>query len=228
MKQDKSPDTLRAYASDWRDFLAWCVADGASPLPADPATVIRYFGVCVVAEKTQMTIRRRACAIAYHHHRFGVMSPTLHYDVREFLAVMRRNLRKPRQARVISEGAVLRMLALCPDTLIGKRDRALLALGFTDAIRRGGAFRRAELVALNVGDLAQFRVPYACRLRPLETAQAWLTAAEISNGPVFRAVNMGGRISTEPLVDGSAARIVKRYARRAGIDSIGLQLSAAA
>ena len=34
------------------------------------------------------------------------------------------------------------MLALCPDTLAGKRDRALLALGFA------GAFRRSELMAL--------------------------------------------------------------------------------
>jgi site-specific recombinase XerD len=40
------------------------------------------------------------------------------------------------------------MLALCPDTLIGKRDRALLALGFA------GAFRRSELVALQLEDLA--------------------------------------------------------------------------
>ena len=32
------------------------------------------------------------------------------------------------------------MLALCPDNMIGKRDRALLALGFA------GAFRRSELV----------------------------------------------------------------------------------
>jgi integrase len=41
------------------------------------------------------------------------------------------------------------MLALCPDTVAGKRDRALLALGFA------GAFRRSELVALQVEDLAE-------------------------------------------------------------------------
>ena len=36
------------------------------------------------------------------------------------------------------------MLDLCPDSMIGKRDRALLALGFA------GAFRRSELCALEV------------------------------------------------------------------------------
>ena len=36
---------------------------------------------------------------------------------------------------------------MCPPTLIGKRDRAILALGFA------GAFRRSELAALKVEDL---------------------------------------------------------------------------
>jgi integrase len=48
------------------------------------------------------------------------------------------------------------MLALCPDTLIGKRDRALLALGFA------GAFRRSELCALQVDDLTE--VPDGLRI----------------------------------------------------------------
>jgi hypothetical protein len=48
--------------------------------------------------------------------------------------------------------------------------------------------------------------------------QAWLTAAEISAGPVFRAVGRGGRISCEALANDSAARIVKRM--RAGSGSI--------
>ena len=41
------------------------------------------------------------------------------------------------------------MLKHCPPTLTGKRDRALLALGFA------GAFRRSELVALQVADLVE-------------------------------------------------------------------------
>ena len=39
------------------------------------------------------------------------------------------------------------MLAHVPDSLIGIRDRALLLIGFA------GAFRRSELVALNVSDI---------------------------------------------------------------------------
>ena len=128
------------------------------------------------------------------------------------------------------------MLALCPATLAGHRDRALLALGFA------GAFRRSELVALEVADLtevpdglrvrirrsktdqegegAEIAIPRGYRLRPVEAVQAWLAAAEISAGPVFRPVLKGGRVQGVPLTPHSAAQIVKTYAGRAGLDPV--------
>ena len=91
------------------------------------------------------------------------------------------------------------MLALCQDTMIGKRDRALLCLGFA------GAFRRSELCALQVADLTEVpdglrilirrskgdqegqgqevAIPRGYKLRPVEAVQTWLVAAEISTGP---------------------------------------------
>ncbi|WP_341874507.1 hypothetical protein [Methylobacterium nodulans] len=55
------------------------------------------------------------------------------------------------------------MLVHTPQTLAGQRDRALLALGFA------GAFRRSELVALDVADLQEdlegLRVRVASRPR---------------------------------------------------------------
>jgi integrase len=127
------------------------------------------------------------------------------------------------------------MLDLCGETMIGKRDRALLAFGFA------GAFRRSELCALQVADLTEtpdglrvlirrskgdqegagqeIAIPRGYRLRPVEALQTWLAAAEINEGPVFRAVTRGGRVlSADPLADDSAARIVKRYAERVGLD----------
>ena len=49
--------------------------------------------------------------------------------------------------------------------------------------------------------------------------QTWLAAAEISAGPVFRAVALGGKVSALQLADESAARVVKRYARRVGLEA---------
>jgi integrase len=125
------------------------------------------------------------------------------------------------------------MLKLCPDTLLGKRDRALLAFGFA------GAFRRSELCALEVADLTEtpdglrvlirrskgdqegqgqeIAIPRGYKLRPVEAVQLWLVAAEISAGPVFRSVALGGRVG-DALTPASAARIVKTYAQRVGLD----------
>jgi len=54
------------------------------------------------------------------------------------------------------------------------------------------------------------------RLRPVEAVQTWLAATEISAGPVFRAVDRGGRVSETALVDASAACEAVRPPSRAG------------
>ena len=122
----------------------------------------------------------------------------------------------------------------CPDTLRGKRDRALLALGFA------GAFRRSELVALTVGDVTEgpdgFRVvirhsktdqegagqtiaiPRGARLRPVEAVQAWLAAAGITDGPIFRRVRKNDMLGTEALTAASVAQVIKEHAAAAGLD----------
>ena len=174
-------------------------------------------------------------SIAYHHKLAGHEPPTNAEGVKAVLRGIRRTIGAATQGKAPATADVLTsMLALCPDTLIGKRDRALLALGFA------GAFRRSELCALDVADLTEtpdglrvlirhsktdqegqgqeVAIPRGYRLRPVEAVQTWLAAAEISSGPVFRAVALGGRVSDEALVDDSASRIVKRYARRVGLD----------
>jgi integrase len=116
---------------------------------------------------------------------------------------------KPDQKAAATADRLTDMLACIPaDTLAGKRDRALLALGFA------GAFRRSELVALTIADLIEveggFRVtihhsktdqerqgqeiaiPTGGKLRPVEAVQAWLDAAGITDGPVFRSVAKPG------------------------------------
>ena len=130
---------------------------------------------------------------------------------------------------------IARMIAACPTTtLIGLRDRALLVLGFA------GAFRRSELVALEVADLVEVpdglriairrsktdqegagpggRHPARAPLRPVETVQAWLAAAAISDGPVFRPVSKGGRVGATALGDDGYVRAIKKRARAAGLD----------
>jgi hypothetical protein len=52
-----------------------------------------------------------------------------------------------------------KMLPLCPDSLVDKRDRALLVCAFA------GAFRRSVFCALGVADLTETRMGSAWRSR---------------------------------------------------------------
>ena len=127
----------------------------------------------------------------------------------------------------------LRWWARPSTDLKGLRDRALLLLGFA------GAFRRSELVALDVADLqfcdgglrvtirksktdqeglgatiAIARGSIAC---PVDAVRAWIKAAGIVDGPLFRPVTRTGKISARRLSARAVAELVKTYARRAGL-----------
>jgi integrase len=65
----------------------------------------------------------------------------------------------------------------------------------------------------------EIAIPRGYRLRPVEAVQIWLAAADIGNGPVFRSVALGRRVTAEALTGDSAARVVKKYARAVGLDA---------
>ena len=116
----------------------------------------------------------------------------------------------------------------------GLRDRAVLLIGFA------GAMRRSELVGLNVNDLKETKAGLHLYIRtsktdqeamgqiiaiapgktacPVKALKAWLTAAKITNGPIFRPIFNGGRLSTNRLSDRAVTEIVKIYAKRIGLD----------
>jgi integrase len=182
------------------------------------------------------TLGRRVAAIRYAHKAAGHEPPTNRETVKAVMRGIRRTIGTAKVQKAPATADLLRqMLDVCPDTLRGKRDRALLALGFA------GAFRRSELVALTVADLAEvvdglrvtirhsktdqegqgqeIAIPRGSRLRPVEAVQAWLAAAGITEGPIFRAINRGGRVGAASLGDDGVADLVKAYAQRVGLDA---------
>jgi integrase len=114
--------------------------------------------------------------------------------------------------------------------------RALLALGFA------GAFRRSELVALDVADLEFSRAGLIVTLRrsktdqegrsrrlgipygsseptcPVRSLQVWLESASILDGPVFRSLDRFHRVQPRRLSDKAVALVVKRRAKAVGLD----------
>jgi site-specific recombinase XerD len=131
---------------------------------------------------------------------------------------------------------IKKMVDTCDaSTFQGLRDRALLLLGFA------GAFRRSELVALDVADLkitpeglivlirksktdqesegqriAIPRVdesPYC----PVQAVMEWLSAANIEQGAIFRRITKGNNLTEDRLTDQSVAHVIKRLAAKAGL-----------
>jgi integrase len=117
--------------------------------------------------------------------------------------------------------------------LKGLRDRSLLLLGFA------GAFRRSELVALDVADLqfcngglrvtirksktdqdglgATIAIVPGSTACPVRAVRAWIKAAKISDGALFRPLTRKGKVSNRRLSGRAVAEVVKKYARRAGL-----------
>jgi integrase len=227
-------NTKRAYLADWRDFSAWCATHTLSPLPATPTTLTLYLTAATARRKTS-TLERRLCAIAAEHKAAGYPTPTADPDVRALLAGIRRakGTRQTRKRPTVTH-EVCAMVDALPDTLLGRRDRALLLLGFA------GGFRRSELVALDVADVEETAgglvvtirrsktdqegagrrvgIPYGGRHCPARALHAWLAAAGIAAGPLFRRFDRQGRLLPLRLSDKGVARLVQRQAAALGLD----------
>lgn len=236
-RAEKAPNTRRAYETDHRLFMAWCEAKGiGSTLPMAAETVAAFLAAEAEAGKRPSTLTRRLAAIRYFHKLAGLPSPTDAEAVKATLRGIRRSLgsAKARKAPALAEH-VKAMAASCPDSLRGKRDRALVLLGFA------GAFRRSELVALDVADIEEVELGLRVLIRrsktdqegmgssiavmrgtvacPVRALREWLIAAEITAGPLFRPVNKAGKARNARLTSRSVANVIKEMAGKVGLDA---------
>ena len=146
--QSKAKNTIRAYRADWTHFEGWCKAHGQASLPATADTVALYVSDLAATHKPS-TITRRISAISQVHQIAGMETPTGSAKVRLVMAGIRRTLGTAQEAKTpVLVDDLKRMVSRLPEGLLGVRDRALLLNGFC------GAFRRSELVALDVADAA--------------------------------------------------------------------------
>jgi integrase len=236
IRASKAESTLRGYSGDWRDFCAWSEAHGLCLLPAAPETVAAYIAECTGRLKPG-SIQRRLNAIAEAHKAVGLESPTHTAIVANTMKGIRRTFGTAQtQKRAALTDDIRAMVDATSAGIIGARDRALILLGFA------GAFRRSELVGLDVEDCAfgkdgltvtlrrsktdqegtgrKIGIPYGANPEtcPVRTLQAWLEQAAIADGPMFRSINRHGKVQRGRLSAIDVARIVKKLAQRAGLD----------
>src|SRR6266478_1310488 len=162
---EKAVSTRKAYGTDFRLFKTWCDTKGVSALPAAPETVAAYLAAQARTSRPS-TLGRRVAAIRYAHKLAELPLPTDAEGVKATMRGIRRTLgsAKIRKAPAVA-AAMLGMVAGAPDNLAGLRDRALLLLGFA------GAFRRSELVALDVNDIEETEAGLRVTIRYSKTDQ---------------------------------------------------------
>ena len=243
LENAKAPNTIKAYDADWRDFVDWCQHHGAIALPTAPETIVNYLNDLADADAAVKanTVARRVTAISESHIAAGYdreKNPAKAGIVRAAMSAIRREKGTFQKGKA---PILLETLSLLADGFVGddlgtQRDRAILLLGFA------GAFRRSELVAVKVEDLtftpqglvvfiprakgdqlgkgSTIAIPYAPdpRICAVRAVRAWIGAAGLTDGFLFRPLTRVGTLRAAALSDKSVALIVKKYAALAGLD----------
>ena len=230
-----APAILKAYATDWANFNAWCSKHGFTPMPATPE-VVGAFLAAAGEGYALPTLRRRVAAIARACRIAGHPLDTKAPAIRETLrGIGRKHGVPPRRSAALTIADMRKLVRACGTTLAGVRDRALFLVGFA------GALRRSELVGLNVQDItwtedglvllitrsktdaegagarigiSRGKVIETC---PVSALHDWLTRAEVNDGPIFRKVNRGGAIEQARLTAGAVRQILIKRAGQAQI-----------
>lgn len=220
-----APNSLRALKQDGEAFDLWCRRKHYRTYPATPQIVAEWLRERGNEGAAPASLGRYKASLGKLHRLLGLDDPTKHELVRLAIASHRRKVgSQQKQARPLRfrgsvkdpltdtpRGIHVRaILEACDETPKGLRNRALLSVAYDTGLRA------CELVAIPVADIIEALDPDARLLRigrskgdqdgegataylsprSVRALSAWLEAASIDEGPVFRRV------------------IVRRYAAR--------------
>jgi len=225
LKNSKSNNTLRAYQSDFRDFSGFCAKNGFSSMPTQPKIIALYITHLSKSSKFS-TLKRRIASISVIHKLKGHYLDTKHPVIMENLHGIKRTLGSRQKAKkpILINDLKLIINAIDKEKI---RDKALILVGFS------GGFRRSELVNLNYEDIEFVQegvkilikrsktdqsgegsikaIPYFDNQEycPVVTLKSYINQkfSNINEGKIF------------DISDKSVALIIKRYAKKAGLDA---------
>jgi integrase len=236
-------NTRLAYERQWTAFSAWCSTAGRTPLPATPETLAEYVSHLADLDRAPSTIEQAIAAIRTLHRHNGHRGQP---DTDGALAVLKVHKRdraaagkRKRKAPPVTLAPLRAMIETTdPDTLAGRRDRALLVLGFALMARR------SELAALQISDVrftddgltvlirtsktdqdavgAEVNVPHGTHpdTDPVRVVRAWLdalAAQQATEGPLLRRVNRWGTLQPGGLSGAAINERVQALASAAGL-----------
>ena len=231
-------NTRRNYAAGWNIFTDFCEARGLQALPASAETVVLFIEWLATEGYAFGTIESRLSAVTHVHHEADHDSPCQTRPVRKQKKAIRRTMDDPTpdgKAPVLMEH--LRAMSFSDSCLKDVRDRALLFLGFA------GGFRRSELVGLQHSDMKRAAGGRIFHIRRSKTDQegkgrrvqvpdsvpgldptpnaaldAWLSAAEIESGPLFRGLDRWENVRSSALSGQAVYDVVRSRMEQVGED----------
>ena len=241
LKLSKANNTLRAYKSDFKDFVLFCTKHGFNSMPSEPKVVSLYL-THLSANSKISTLRRRLVSIGVVHKLKGHYLDTKHPVIIENLMGIKRKKgsiqigKKPilinhlkQIVNVIDEQKIEKIKKL--------RNKALILVGFS------GGFRRTELISIDHEDLDfveegvkitlrksktdQFGegqvkgLPYFTNEKycPVTSLKNWIYLSKIKTGPIFRRFVKGSILTDHRLSDQSVVLIIKECLKVAGIEN---------
>jgi len=241
-----APATRQSYLKAWADFTHFCERQGTAVLPADPQTIALY--ACAHAETlAYASVKLKLVAVGQAHILAGYDNPVHHQHVQHIL----KGIRRTKGVAVHTKDAfsvedITAMVATLDGSLLGKRDRAMILLGFAGALRIGEipALNHADITITENGMLVTVRrakcdqegvglvkaIPYGTNPQtcPVRAMSGWLAASGMAEGALFCALGPNRLDLRARISNGALRRRIKRIVRLAGItgDYSGLSLRA--
>jgi integrase len=223
-----TPESKRAYEFAIDDFVAWYCSEPR--LAFGRTVVLRYRLELESRRLAPATVNLRLAAVrrlAYEAADTGLLSPELAAGIRRVKGAKRIGVRLGNWLTVEQSRSLLQS----PDALSlkGRRDRAILALLVGCGLRRGEVAdlrldhiqqREEHWVIVDlVGKAAHVRtVPVPDWVKA--AVDAWVAAASITDGPLFRCVSRAGTVWGQGITEKVIWHVVKDSAARAGIPKL--------
>lgn len=241
-KKSKSSNSVRAYSFAWAKFNIWCEESGYEPFMPPEASYEFLVGLFMASMAKTRQLKPKSlesymAGIKHFYAESQIAVDTRHSEIRKAMSGIKRELgvKQNRKAPLTTEN-----IKLLIDSIgrlvwpIEVRDKAMILLGFA------GAFRRSELVGIDIEHLAfdphgvsifipksktdqqmegrTIDIPFSPNEQycPVRALQAWIRCARIEKGPLFLQVHKGGKIIRDRLGDRSVALMLKRRCKQFG------------
>lgn len=217
VERGASAHTLRSYRADFKEFTAFLTRHGITHLTAADSRIIRAFLGWLHDRRLSRTTIARKLAVLRSGFRFLTRRRLMPRNPVREVGTPKLPKRLPSFLPVDDVWGL--MESLTPDTIQGKRDRAILEVLYATGLRV------SELCGLDSADVDRFQGSVRVlgkgskeRIVPigdqaLRALDVYLAVRPPGDGPLFQN-RRGGRLTTR-----SVHRIVRGRARLAGIAS---------